>query len=77
GVSLRDVGHVEDWDEVVIDGSLEDRSFVASYLEGDVVRAVAAVGRDKDAAAFNALLARGDTVLADSVRDGADFQARL
>ena len=77
GVSLRYVGHAEGWDEVVVDGSLQDRSFLASYLEGGVVRAVAAVGRDRDAAAFNALLARGDTVTTDDVRGGADFASRL
>ena len=77
GVSLRYVGHAEDWDEVIIDGSLADRQFVAAYVEGGEVRAVAAVGRDKDAAAAHRLMARGAMPSPAEVRDGVDWQAHL
>lgn len=77
GVSLRYVGHVESWDEVLIDGSLDDRQFVAAYVEDGEVRALAAVGRDKDAAAFHRLLARGAVPSPDEFRAGVDLQARL
>lgn len=77
GVSLRYVGHVEDWDEVIIDGSLADREFVAAYVEGGEVRAVAAVGRDKDAAAAHRLMARGAMPTPEEVRNGVDWQSRL
>jgi NADPH-dependent 2,4-dienoyl-CoA reductase/sulfur reductase-like enzyme/nitrite reductase/ring-hydroxylating ferredoxin subunit len=77
GLNLRYVGHAEDWDEVVVDGSLDDRQFLAAYVEGGEVRAVAAVGRDQDAAAFHHLMARGQTPTPAEVRAGLDLQARL
>ena len=77
GLSLRYVGHAEDWDEVVIDGSLEDRQFLAAYVSGGEVRAVAAVGRDKDAAAVHFLMSQGRPPSPDDIRDGVDLQARL
>ena len=77
GLSLRYVGHAEDWDDVVVDGSLEEPSFLAYYLHEGAVRAVAAVGRDQDAAALHLLMMRGDAPSADAVRDGFDPQAAL
>ena len=77
GVSLRYVGHVEDWDEVIIDGSLTDREFVAAYVEGGEVRALAAVGRDQEAAAAHRLMVRGAMPTPDEMRAGVDLQARL
>ena len=77
GLSLRYVGHAEDWDEVVVDGSIEDGAFIAYYVRGRSVLAAAAVGRDQDAAAFHLLLARGEAPSADAVRGGFDPQAAL
>ena len=77
GLSLRYVGHAEDWDEVVVDGSLDEPEFLAAYVEGGAVRAVAAVGRDQDAAAFHLLLAQGRPPTPDEIRGGVDLQARL
>ena len=77
GLSLRYVGHAEEWDEVVVDGSLDGRQFLAAYVEGGRVRAVAAVGRDRDAAAFHLLLTQGRAPSPDEVRAGLDLQARL
>ncbi|MDT0633184.1 FAD-dependent oxidoreductase [Rubrivirga sp. S365] len=77
GLSLRYVGHAEDWDEVVVDGSLDDAEFLAAYVEGGAVRAVAAVGRDQDAAAFHLLMAQGRTPTPADIRQGVDLQARL
>ena len=77
GLSLRYVGHAQEWDEVVVDGSLDERQFVAAYVSGGEVRALAAVGRDQDAAAFHRLMARGETPTPDDIRSGTDLQARL
>ena len=77
GLSLRYVGHAEDWDEVVVDGSLADRQFVAAYVADGAVKAIAAVGRDKDAAAFQRLMARGETPTPGDLRSGADLQGLL
>ncbi|PAP78469.1 apoptosis inducing factor family protein [Rubrivirga marina] len=77
GVSLRYVGHAEDWDEVIVDGSLDDREFVAAYVEDGAVRALAAVGRDQDAAAFHRLLARDAVPSPAAFRSGVDLQQAL
>lgn len=72
GISLRYVGHAEGWDEVVIDGSLEDRDAAVYYLSDDRAVAAAFVGRDKAAASFNLLLAESGPPSADAVRGGFD-----
>lgn len=77
GVNLRYVGHAEDWDETIVDGSLDDRQFVAAYVESGEVRALAAVGRDRDAAAFHRLLMRGAVPSPEAFRAGIDLQAEL
>ena len=77
GVSLRYVGHAESWDELVIDGALDDRQFVAYYVQDGLVRAAAAVGRDKDAAALHLLLQRGAEITFDDLEGGFDPQVEL
>lgn len=77
GVNLRYVGHAPTWDEVIVDGSLEDRDFWAAYVEGGAVRALAAVGRDTAAAAFHRLLARGVVPAPEAFRGGLDLEAAL
>ncbi len=54
-IKLRYVGHSEHYDSVVIQGSLEDRSFLAFYIEDEQVMAVAGAGRDRDIAAISEL----------------------
>jgi NADPH-dependent 2,4-dienoyl-CoA reductase/sulfur reductase-like enzyme/nitrite reductase/ring-hydroxylating ferredoxin subunit len=47
-VTIRYVGHAEKWDEIKIDGSIEDQNFLASFVRGGRTLAVATVGRDRD-----------------------------
>jgi NADPH-dependent 2,4-dienoyl-CoA reductase/sulfur reductase-like enzyme len=77
GVNLRYVGHAERWDEVHVDGSLDERSFVAYYLKGGDVLAAAGVGRDREMAALHALMLAGKTPSAEEVKRGVDLLARL
>eukprot|EP00919_Chromeraceae_sp_WS-2016_P017923 GHVR01042575.1.p1 GENE.GHVR01042575.1~~GHVR01042575.1.p1 ORF type:complete len:629 (-),score=161.09 GHVR01042575.1:188-2074(-) len=46
GHSIRYAGHGGDYNEVFIEGSVEGFSFVAYYLRGDKVVAVATIGKD-------------------------------
>jgi len=46
--NLQYLGYAPDWDRLVIRGSLEERKFVAFYLSGGVVKAVAGLDRGKD-----------------------------
>lgn len=47
-VSLRYVGRAAKWDEVVIDGDVSSRDYIARYFDQGVHRASAAVGRDRE-----------------------------
>lgn len=56
GQKLRYVGHAEQWDDVIIQGSLADKSFLAFYVQDGQVMAVAGIGRDRDVAAISELM---------------------
>ncbi len=77
GVSLRYVGHASAWDEVFIDGGLDEKKFIAYYLNGDDVLAAAGVGRDKEMAALHALMLADEAPSAREVKEGVDLLARL
>ena len=55
-VKLRYIGHAEKWDDIVIQGSLEDKSFLAFYVKDEQVLAVAGIGCDRDIAAISELM---------------------
>ncbi len=55
-LKLRYIGHSENYDDIVIQGSLEDQSFLAFYIEDEQVMAVSGIGRDQDIAAISELL---------------------
>ena len=46
--NLQYLGHAITWDELVVRGSLEDRSFVAFYLKDGLVEGVAGLDRGRD-----------------------------
>lgn len=46
--TVRYVGHVREWDEIVYRGDVGARRFLAYYVRGGRVRAAAAMGRDRD-----------------------------
>jgi apoptosis-inducing factor 3 len=53
---IRYVGHASEWDEVIIDGDLNDRQFIAFYIKDDRVLAAASSKRDTETAAIAELL---------------------
>ena len=55
-IKLRYVGHAETWDTVYIDGSFDEKAFLAFYLQENRIAAVAGVGRDRDIAAISELM---------------------
>ncbi|WP_255954715.1 NAD(P)/FAD-dependent oxidoreductase [Streptomyces odontomachi] len=59
GLNLQHCGHAARWDRLVVRGSLDERDFIAFYLDGDVLTAAFAVERGGDVFAVKELLARG------------------
>ena len=55
-LKLRYVGHAEKWDEIYIDGDLDEAEFLAHYIKDNKVMAVAGINRDKEIAAISELM---------------------
>jgi NADPH-dependent 2,4-dienoyl-CoA reductase/sulfur reductase-like enzyme len=58
--SITYVGHAEKWDELLIDGSIDDGDFVVGYRLGEKILAVAASGREKASLEAEAMMERAD-----------------
>jgi len=54
------VGHAEKWDEVLIDGSVDDGDFLVGFRLGEKILAVAASGREKESLEAEVLMEQGD-----------------
>lgn len=59
-LSIRYSGHAEEWDEIAIDGSLEQRTFSAAFRRNGRTLAVASGRRDRQNLEAAAALERGD-----------------
>ena len=69
GHNIQYAGFHGPWDDLVVRGSLEERSFVAFYLEGGRVRAAVALDRGKDLRRAMPLVKAGAAVPAGVLRD--------
>jgi len=70
-VGLVYVGHAAQWEEIVCQGSVSARDFLAFYLKGNHVLAVAGMNRDKEMAAIEELLRLGRMPTGDQLNHGA------
>jgi apoptosis-inducing factor 3 len=50
------VGHATEWDEIVVDGDIGSFDFLAFYVKGGLVAAVATAGRDRETALLSELM---------------------
>jgi apoptosis-inducing factor 3 len=50
------VGHATGWDEIIFHGDVSTQNFLAFYVKGNRVRAVAGMNRDRDVAAVEGLM---------------------
>jgi 3-phenylpropionate/trans-cinnamate dioxygenase ferredoxin reductase subunit len=66
---LQVAGVARAWDQLVVRGSLEDRTFVAFYLQRGIVRAVAGLDRPKDVRRARPLIRAGRQVDREALRD--------
>lgn len=58
GHGLHYAGHADEWDQVVVRGSLEDRRFSAFYLHGGLIEAAFGIERAKEVRAATDLIRR-------------------
>jgi NADPH-dependent 2,4-dienoyl-CoA reductase/sulfur reductase-like enzyme/nitrite reductase/ring-hydroxylating ferredoxin subunit len=58
-VALLYVGHAKSWDEIIYRGDVSSHDFLAFYVRGDRVLAVAGMNRDRDIAAAEELMRLG------------------
>ena len=78
GTSIRYVGHARRWDEIIFDGSPEDRRYVAFFVQDGRVLAAAGTSRDRDVAAIEELMRRDLMPSLDDLRaGGVDYPALL
>lgn len=76
--SFRYVGHSETFDAVHVDGEPEkDGKFVAYYIKGEAIEAVATFGRDPVASAFAELFRMGKVPTLSTIKAGFDPVAAL
>jgi apoptosis-inducing factor 3 len=55
-LSIRYVGHAQNWDEIIYDGDVASRDFIAFYIRNNEVHAAAGCKRDKQMAAILELM---------------------
>jgi NADPH-dependent 2,4-dienoyl-CoA reductase/sulfur reductase-like enzyme/nitrite reductase/ring-hydroxylating ferredoxin subunit len=72
------VGHAASWDEIVYDGDVAARDFLAFYVKGGRALAVAGVNRDRDVAALEELFRLGLVPAVEQLKGrGTDFAELL
>jgi len=78
GLGLQYVGHAQTWDEIIIDGEIAEKNFLAYYVAKGKVHAVAAMGRDREMAAIQEVMRLDRIPSPDEVRNGSvDFMKLL
>lgn len=68
---LRYVGHTEDWDEIIINGDLQKRQFIAFYIKDNQVLAAATSQRDTETAAISELMHLNQMPSPEALRDSS------
>jgi len=77
-VGLVYIGHASSWDEIIFHGDVSARDFLAFYISGSRVTAVAGMNRDKEMAALEELMRLDRMPAVEQLRQGtADFLASL
>lgn len=67
--SLQYAGHAEEWDEIVVRGSLEDRDFIAFYIKDGLIEAAFGVDRGGDVMMAKSLISERSPFDLDALRD--------
>lgn len=70
-VGLVYVGHAAKWDEILFQGDLSAHDFLAFYMKGDRVLAIAGMNRDKEMAAIEELMRMDRMPTGSQFKDGS------
>ncbi|MEJ2722243.1 MAG: FAD/NAD(P)-binding oxidoreductase, partial [bacterium] len=71
GFSLGYVGYADKWDEIIVDGDVDSKKFLAYFISGDRISAVAGVGRSAELGAAHALMLARRLPEASEIRKGS------
>jgi NADPH-dependent 2,4-dienoyl-CoA reductase/sulfur reductase-like enzyme/nitrite reductase/ring-hydroxylating ferredoxin subunit len=71
GITLRYVGHAKTWDEIVVNGSIQDKNFIAYYVKNNQVQAAAGCNRNHDMAAIEELMRLKKMLSPDKLKSGS------
>ncbi len=71
GLTLRYVGFVKNWDEIIIDGNIANKKFIAYYIKNNVVMAAAGINRDKEMDGIHLLMKEQKLPEVESLRDNS------
>ena len=69
-VRLSYVGHAERWDDIIVDGDVASRDFLAFFVKGNRAIAVAGMNRDREMAAIEELMRQDRLPTPDQLRSG-------
>ena len=70
GMQLRYIGYCRNWDEIIIDGNLQRRKFLAFFVKDGQVRGCLGAGWDRDLAAVHELMRRNKLPEIYKLREG-------
>ncbi|HKR12569.1 MAG TPA: FAD-dependent oxidoreductase [Pyrinomonadaceae bacterium] len=76
-VTLRYVGHASSWDEIVYQGDVAARDFLAFYVKNDRVLAVAGINRDREMAAIEELMRLDRMPVREQLKSGVNLYEGL
>jgi len=71
GLQFRYIGLAKEWDDLIIDGDFAAKKFLAFFVKGDRIMAVAGGGKDTEMAAIQELMRIGKMPAPDQVRGGS------
>lgn len=75
-VALQYVGHAADWDRIIFDGDVEAQDFLAFYIKGDRILAVAGMNRDREIALWEEKFKLNRLPSAAQLKNGGSVPAR-
>jgi NADPH-dependent 2,4-dienoyl-CoA reductase/sulfur reductase-like enzyme/nitrite reductase/ring-hydroxylating ferredoxin subunit len=71
GLNFRYVGHVKDWDNLIIKGDVSSQEFIAFYVKNNQILAAAGNKRDKEIAAIEELMRLKKMPAPEALRDNS------